>query len=95
MLVLTRKINESVVIGGSITVRIVRIDGDQVRLGIEAPQDVPVHRQEVYDEIQRSNREAVHTVRPVLPRWKGAQPAPQTLTPHNVTPVTAPGAAHS
>lgn len=68
MLILSRKINESVVIDGEITVKIVRIDGDHVRLGIQAPNDVPVHRQEVYDEIQRTNREAVQEGRPTLHR---------------------------
>ena len=57
MLILSRKLNESVVIDGRITVKVVRIDGDVVKLGISAPPEVPVHRQEVYDEIQRNNRE--------------------------------------
>ena len=52
MLVLSRKIEESIVIGDNIKVTIVRIVGDKVRIGIEAPLDVPVHRQEVYDAIQ-------------------------------------------
>jgi len=53
MLVLSRKKNESIVINNEITVVIVEIRGDKVRLGIEAPKDVPVHRREVYDAIQR------------------------------------------
>jgi carbon storage regulator len=53
MLVLSRKLNECLVIDGRIRVKIVRVEGDVVRLGIEAPSDVPVHRQEVYDDIQR------------------------------------------
>ena len=90
MLVLTRKLNESIVIAGQITVRIVKIDGDQVRLGIEAPLDVPIHRQEVYDEIQRSNREAVHTVRPSLPRRSLETPAPVAVRPvAGVLPIPA------
>jgi carbon storage regulator len=69
MLILSRKPNESIVIDGRIIVRVVRVEGDQVKLGIEAPNSVPVHRQEVYDEIQRNNREALtgHS-RPALPR---------------------------
>jgi len=51
MLVLSRKKNESIVINNDITVTIVEIRGDKVRLGIVAPKDVPVHRQEVYDAI--------------------------------------------
>lgn len=53
MLVLTRKKHERIVIGKDITIVVVRIRGDKVRLGIEAPADVPVHRQEVFEAIQR------------------------------------------
>lgn len=53
MLVLSRQRNEKIVIGRDISVAIVEIRGDKVRLGIEAPSDVPVHRQEVFDAIQR------------------------------------------
>ena len=56
MLVLSRKKNESVVINDNITIVIVEIRGDKVRLGIEAPKDVAVHRKEIYDAIQRANR---------------------------------------
>jgi len=78
MLILCRKINESVVIDGMITVKVLRIDGDQVRLGIQAPSDVPVHRQEVYEEIQRSNREAATHVRPDLPKLPATSRPPST-----------------
>ena len=54
MLVLSRKKNETIVIGDDITIVVVEIRGDKVRLGIEAPKEVPVHRQEVYDAIKRS-----------------------------------------
>ena len=53
MLVLTRKRNESIVINDVIRVTVVDIRGDKVRLGIEAPRDISVHRQEVYELIQR------------------------------------------
>lgn len=53
MLVLSRKKNESIVIRDDITIVVVDIRGDKVRLGIEAPKDVPVHRHEVYEAIQR------------------------------------------
>ena len=53
MLILTRKLNECVVIDGNIVVRVVRIHGDLVKLGVEAPPAVEVHRQEVFDAIQR------------------------------------------
>lgn len=60
MLVLSRHKNESIVIGDDIKVVVIEIRGDKVRLGIEAPSDIPVHRQEVYDAIQRhsTNRPA-------------------------------------
>ena len=52
MLVLSRKSNESIVIDDRITVTVVEIRGDKVRLGIVAPKEIPVHRQEVFDLIQ-------------------------------------------
>lgn len=52
MLVLSRKKNESIVINDSITVVVVEIRGDKVRLGIDAPKDVSVHRKEIYEAIQ-------------------------------------------
>ena len=54
---MSRKKNESIVIGGGISIVIVDIRGDKVRLGIEAPIDVPVHRREVWDAIQRAEKE--------------------------------------
>jgi carbon storage regulator len=54
MLVLSRKKNETIVIKDDITITVVDIRGDKVRLGIDAPKDVPVHRREVYDAIKRS-----------------------------------------
>ena len=60
MLVLSRKKNEYIVVNHDITIVVVEIRGDKVRLGIEAPKDVPVHRQEVYEAIQRGKpRKAV------------------------------------
>jgi carbon storage regulator len=53
MLVLSRKKNESIVIDNDIKIVVVEIRGDKVRLGVEAPREVPVHRREVYDAIQR------------------------------------------
>jgi len=59
MLVLRRKKNESIVINDDITIVVVEIRGDRVRLGIEAPKDVPVHREEVWDKIHRKRREEI------------------------------------
>jgi len=64
MLVLSRKVNENIVIDGRIVVKVVRTEGNFVKLGIEAPADVPVHRQEIYDEIQKSNQAALTIGRP-------------------------------
>jgi carbon storage regulator len=58
MLVLSRKKNESIVINDDITIVVVEIRGDKVRLGVEAPKEVPVHRNEVYEAIRRNQHEA-------------------------------------
>jgi carbon storage regulator len=58
MLVLSRQRDESIMIGDNIVVTIVDIRGDKVRLGINAPSEIPVHRQEVYEAIQRENLRA-------------------------------------
>jgi len=55
MLVLSRKKNESIVINDDITIVVVEIRGDKVRLGVEAPKEVPVHRREVFDAIRRND----------------------------------------
>ena len=54
MLVLSRKKNESIIINNDITIVVVEIRGDKVRLGVEAPREVPVHRREVYAAIKRN-----------------------------------------
>jgi len=56
MLVLSRKKNESIIINNDITVVVVEIRGDKVRLGVEAPKEVPVHRREVYEAIKRNEQ---------------------------------------
>ena len=60
MLVLSRKKNESIVINDDITIVVVEIRGDKVRLGVEAPKEVPVHRREVFDAIRRDAAAAEH-----------------------------------
>lgn len=60
MLVLSRKKNESIVINEDITIVIVEIRGDKVRLGVEAPKEVPVHRREVYEAIKRAEAADEH-----------------------------------
>ncbi len=58
MLVLSRQRDQSIMIGDDVVVTIVNVRGDKVRLGIDAPGEIPVHRQEVYDAIQRENRQS-------------------------------------
>jgi len=61
MLVLSRQRDESIIIGDNIVITVVDIRGDKVRLGINAPTEIPVHRQEVYEAIQRENQRASGT----------------------------------
>lgn len=65
MLVLTRKLNESIMIGDSIEVMVLEIRENHVKLGIKAPRDVTVHRQEVFEEIRTENRRARTSQPPV------------------------------
>lgn len=55
MLVLTRKVNQSIVIGEGIEVVVLEVRGEQVRIGIKAPRDVAVHRKEIFEQIQQEN----------------------------------------
>ncbi|MCB1168290.1 MAG: carbon storage regulator CsrA [Leptospiraceae bacterium] len=64
MLVLARKINESIMIGDDIEVVVVDIKGDQVKLGIRAPRNVAIHRTEIYQEIQEQNKQAAQSAAP-------------------------------
>ena len=58
MLVLSRKTNESIVIDGNVTVSVLRVDHDNVRIGIDAPLEIPVLRKEIYEEIKTNNEMA-------------------------------------
>jgi carbon storage regulator len=61
MLALSRKINESIMIGNDIEITVLEVKGDQVKLGINAPKSVPVYRKEIYLQIQEANKEAAET----------------------------------
>jgi carbon storage regulator len=79
MLVLSRKKNESIVINNDITVTVVEIRGDKVRLGIVAPKEVPVHRQEVYDAIHGKPADAT----PAAAGVPAGGPADKPAEPHD------------
>ena len=59
MLVLTRRANQSIMIGHEIVVTVLEVRGDQVRLGIKAPRSIDVHREEIFAQLQQANRDAV------------------------------------
>ncbi len=67
MLVLTRKVGETIRIGDDISIRVVEIQRGQVRFAIEAPRDVPVHREEIYRLVQEENRAAVTSTKGIDP----------------------------
>ena len=58
MLVLSRKKNESIVIDGNVTVSVLRVDNENVRIGVQAPLEIPVMRKEIYEEIKTNNEKA-------------------------------------
>lgn len=58
MLVFTRRRNEAIIVADGIEIRVLRVSRDAVRLGVKAPSDVPVHRQEVYEQIREENTRA-------------------------------------
>jgi carbon storage regulator len=61
VLVLTRRANQSIMIGHEIVVTVLEVRGDQVRLGIKAPRSIDVHREEIFAQLQQANRDAVRT----------------------------------
>jgi len=61
MLALSRKVNESIIIGNDIEITVLDVKGDQVKLGIKAPKSVPIYRKEIYLQIMEANKEAAST----------------------------------
>ena len=59
MLVLTRKVGESIIIGDNIEITVIETKGDQIKLGIKAPKDIDIHRKEIYEAIQNENQQAI------------------------------------
>jgi carbon storage regulator len=83
MLILSRKLNESIIIDGNIVVKVLRIDKDTVKLGIQAPSELPVHREEIYHAIQKNKQAGING----LPN-----PNPRTSDPSTpAKPDPAPG----
>ncbi len=83
MLILARKVDEQIIIGDDIVISIVDIKGDQVKLGIQAPQNVKVYRHEVYEAIQKENRAAVRTATelPKIEKLVGKRKIPKSAAP--------------
>jgi carbon storage regulator len=71
MLVLTRKKNESIQIGEDIEIKVLAVEGDQVKLGITAPKSVDIHRKEIYLDIQKQNSEAINVSAELLELLNG------------------------
>ncbi len=70
MLALTRKKGESIIIDDNIEITILGTNGDQVKIGISAPKNIPIYRKEIYEQIQEENRESVNNNFDVLKNYK-------------------------
>ncbi len=74
MLVLTREVGQSIIIGNNIKITIVQVRGEQARVGIDAPREIPVHRLEVFEELQGANTSASNTGTADLDVVRGMNP---------------------
>ncbi len=81
MLVLTRRANQSIMIGHDIVVTVLEVRGDQVRLGIRAPRSVDVHREEVFATLQQANKAAATSTRDLVALEDAMPEAPAAQTP--------------
>lgn len=104
MLILSRKLNESIVIDGKIIVKILRIERDTVKIGIQAPTELPVHRQEVFDMIQRNKQASLNPgtesspkppVGQVAPIVEKGKPLPGSSVGRNTNDVSGTGSTGS
>ncbi|MFZ1325206.1 MAG: carbon storage regulator CsrA [Candidatus Contendobacter sp.] len=64
MLILTRRVGETLMIGDEVTVTVLGVKGNQVRIGVNAPKDIAVHREEIYERIKREQEGAAHSAEP-------------------------------
>ncbi len=78
MLILARKPGESIVIDGQIAIKVLKVEGDTVKLGIKAPASVTVHRQEIHEEIQNNNKAAAMKPGWTLPKLAAKKGQPET-----------------
>jgi len=92
MLILARKINESIMVGDQVEISIVDIKGDQVKLGISAPRQIKVYRREVYQLIQQENLQAAQARPGLLPRLEGLVAPEEGKHPPDAGPTEYPPA---
>ena len=76
MLVLTRRANQSIMIGSDVVVTVLEVRGDQVRIGIDAPRSISVHREEVFRELEAANRAAASPASGALEGLAALRPPP-------------------
>ena len=81
VLVLTRRANQSIMIGHEIVVTVLEVRGDQVRLGIKAPRSIDVHREEIFAQLQQANRDAAQTSKTPLESLDGFTKTADAETP--------------
>jgi carbon storage regulator len=81
VLVLTRRANQSIMIGHEIVVTVLEVRGDQVRLGIKAPRSIDVHREEIFAQLQQANRDAAQTPKTPLESLEGFTKTADAETP--------------